>query len=91
MNHRPKSLDPLKCQTEVVTPGLRFFYYHQCTRKPWKDGKCKVHHPDNIKAREEAREAESKQRWENSPTMKLVAALEKIKKLEREIKRLKSK
>jgi hypothetical protein len=55
MNRKP--LDPAKCQTEVPTPGLRGFYYHQCTRKPRKDGKCKIHHPDEIKERERKREA----------------------------------
>lgn len=30
---------------------------HQCTRKPWRDGWCKTHHPDTIKAKDDARQA----------------------------------
>lgn len=30
------------------------FTYRRCTRKPWKDGYCKQHHPETVKARDEA-------------------------------------
>lgn len=29
------------------------FYSHRCTRKDWKDGYCKYHHPDSVKKRRE--------------------------------------
>jgi hypothetical protein len=29
----------------------------QCSRKPWRDGYCKQHHPDTVKARNEASQA----------------------------------
>jgi len=34
-------------------------FHRPCTRNLWKDGFCKQHHPDSVKARDEARE----QKW----------------------------
>ena len=41
-----------KCQTSVITPGMRGMFTHQCTRKVWKDGFCKLHHPETVAIRE---------------------------------------
>ena|SRR3990167_11093803 len=40
-----------RCKKTVYTN--RGFSSHQCTRKKWKDKFCKIHHPDNVKARQE--------------------------------------
>jgi hypothetical protein len=34
------------------------FHGVQCSRKPWKDGFCKQHHPANVQARREKRDAQ---------------------------------
>ena len=54
---------------------------HQCSRKPWKDGYCKQHHPDTVKSREAKRtakwDAESKrQRLEEARSAVADAAME---------------
>lgn len=36
------------------------FHNYQCSRKPWRDGYCKQHHPDTV----EQRKAESMERWQ---------------------------
>lgn len=36
---------------------------HQCSRKAVKDGYCKQHHPDAVKAKKEAREKQWEQEW----------------------------
>ncbi len=33
---------------------------YQCSNKEWKDGFCKIHHPDSVKSRQE----KSRKRWE---------------------------
>lgn len=40
-----RTLDPERCQTWVPGDGM-VMRFHQCARKPWKDGKCKQHHHD---------------------------------------------
>jgi len=30
------------------------FHHYQCSRKIWKDDRCKQHHPDTIKEKQEA-------------------------------------
>ncbi len=49
-----------KCKYKVY-PHDRWgaFHPHQCHKNTWKDGYCKQHHPDTVKARDEARE----KRW----------------------------
>ena len=39
-----------RCKKTIYTN--RGFSSHQCTRKIWKDRFCKIHHPDNVKARQ---------------------------------------
>ena len=38
---------------------FRNYSYYPCSRKPWKDGYCKQHHPETVAARATQREA----RW----------------------------
>jgi hypothetical protein len=38
---------------------FRDYHSSQCHSKIWKDGRCKIHHPETIKAKDEKRQA----RW----------------------------
>ena len=62
--------------------------YHPCLRNAVKDGFCKQHHPDAVKARRD----KTAERWavkmESSPLSK---AMRRIAELEAEIERLKGK
>jgi len=49
----PEVLSPQFCQ-KVTWAN---WGSHQCSRKPWKDGYCKQHHPDTVKYREAKRTA----------------------------------
>jgi hypothetical protein len=78
------------CKKSVYPAGMRFPLPHRCMKKAWKDGFCKTHHPENVKIREQESAARYKEQWEQSPTMKLIRALERIKELEAIIKTLSS-
>lgn len=49
---------------------------HQCSRKPWKDGWCKQHHPDSEAKRREESMRRYQAKFANSPTAKLVKVVE---------------
>lgn len=49
-------MDNGKCTAQI----FRNYHFYPCTRKAWKDGYCKQHHPNTVKARDEARH----QKWE---------------------------
>ncbi len=76
-----------RCSQKVYPNELwGSFYPHQCHRKVWKDGFCKIHHPDSVKIREE----KSRKRWEEKQKKDpLIIALKKISQLEKENKTLK--
>ncbi len=44
--------DKERCKSTVHEEGRGVGHY-QCTRRPWKDGWCKQHHPDSVAKREE--------------------------------------
>ena len=44
-----------KCKARIYH-GIGFFEHH-CSRRAWRDGFCKQHHPDTVKARAEKRAA----------------------------------
>lgn len=45
-----------KCKKTVWTGNRpQGLTSHQCTRKAVKDGYCKIHHPDEVKKREDKR------------------------------------
>jgi beta-phosphoglucomutase-like phosphatase (HAD superfamily) len=59
--YRPRwgVVDANKCKSEVVEyQGLRRIE-SQCSRKSWKDGWCKQHHPES----EAARAAKREEQW----------------------------
>lgn len=73
---------------EMVSGSGRFgsFHQHKCTKPEWKDGWCKVHHPESY----EKRYQESlKREEENRKQTPLYKARERIKELEAEIALLK--
>ena len=50
-----------RCKERVH--AARSFNGHPCSRKAVRDGYCKQHHPEAVKARAEARKAESDAFW----------------------------
>ena len=79
-------INPERCK-ELV-PGVGGWHRNQCSRKPWKDGYCKQHHPDSVKKRQEKAERLYQEKRAKSPWVLLGKANEKIKRLEAKIKRL---
>jgi hypothetical protein len=63
----------------------RFGGGHQCTRKIWKDSHCRIHHPETVRARQEAREKKWEEDYKNDP---LRVACRQIEELKEENKRL---
>jgi hypothetical protein len=62
---------------------------HQCSRKAVKDGYCKQHHPDTVKARREKSEARAAEKEKQSLWYRLKIAQQRITELEAEVKKLK--
>lgn len=46
---------------------MKGYHLKQCTRKIWKDGFCKQHHPETVKAKNDKRERRWKFKMENNP------------------------
>jgi lipopolysaccharide biosynthesis glycosyltransferase len=82
------SLNPHNCQKRVYHG--RFLLSSQCSRKPWKDGWCKQHHPDSVVARIEAADKRYEEKRKESPWYKLAKALKRVAKLEAELTRFRS-
>lgn len=65
------------------------FYFYPCSRKAWKDGYCKQHHPESVKARQEKSETLYREKLKNSPwtiaknlTAENAALKERVRELE---------
>lgn len=71
------------CQKRVYDE--RGFHSSRCSRKAVRDGWCKQHHPDAVKARQEKSEKEYREKWNKSPEMCLQRALKRIGELELKI------
>jgi hypothetical protein len=71
-----------RCKTTVY-PNDQYgaFHGHQCKKPVWKDGYCKVHHPEAVEQRSKDATERWNQKWANSPQMQLHNALEEIKTL----------
>lgn len=54
-NPNGRKYEASKCMEEVCESGRGALHY-QCSRKIWKDGFCKQHHPATIEAKLSARE-----------------------------------
>ena len=89
MIHQGK-IDETKCKEDVESPGFRGMFSHQCSRNVWKDGYCRIHHPDNVKIRQAKQD---ERRENNNPYFimmdysdKLRKANERIAELEAELR-----
>lgn len=76
--------DETRCKERVYS----HWRSRQCHRKAWKDGYCKQHHPDTVKARRDAANKRYEEKQKQSPWYKLEQAHKRIAELEAEIKRL---
>ncbi len=56
-------MDHTRCK-EMVWAG---YHKHQCSRKRWKDGYCKQHHPDSVAKRREEQTKRYEQRRKEAP------------------------
>jgi hypothetical protein len=76
------SLDPERCKAGVWSKD-RWSTYSQCSKKPHKDGWCKIHHPDAEAARNAAsnakHEADRRKRVMGWYGERFMAALIKIR------------
>jgi len=75
------------CKKQVFVQGG--WRTRQCSRRIWKDGYCKQHHPDSVKKREQEKEARWLEKKKESPYYLLEKANCKIRELEEENKQLK--
>lgn len=76
-----------RCKEMVSTPGV-WSKSHQCSRKEWRDGWCKQHHPDSVDARRKLAEERYKQQQENSPWRRLQKKDMEIEQLKSELSAL---
>ena len=53
--------------------------YAQCSRKAWKDGYCKQHHPDTVVERQKRSQETWKRKQENMPVARLNRELDEKK------------
>lgn len=77
----------VRCKERVWPPPG--WHSYQCTRKVWKDGYCKQHHPDSVKKRREETENRRHEQFENSPYCIIQRLTEENKKLKEENVKLK--
>lgn len=74
-----------KCKKRVYSGEHCDFSGHQCSHNAWKDGYCKMHHPETVKAKNDASqakwEAEYEARRANDPHIKLAEANKRIEEL----------
>lgn len=60
-----------RCKTEVPQRGMAFARWAQCSRKSWKDGYCKQHHPDTVEARNIKLRKQYEEKQKNQPYYRL--------------------
>ena len=84
-------MDDLRCK-ETVYPNERWgsFYPHQCEKKIWKDGYCKIHHPDTVAEMRRKSDEQYKIKQKQSAWYLLGEAQKRIQELELEIEKLRS-
>lgn len=72
----------------AIAQGSWTVSFRQCSRKPWKDGWCKQHHPDTEEERQAQRMVRSRQKQERSLAFLLQLAREEIARLKARIAEL---
>ena len=78
-------MDDSKCKESVMWDS---WHSRQCTRKIWKDGFCKQHHPETVKERQKESQRKWEERRKKEPWYLLKIAQERIAELEAEVARL---
>ena len=73
-----RPVDPNRCKASVYSND-RAALFHQCSRKPWKDGWCKQHHPDSEKARQEASAERYERHLDNLPGMRAARTIKHLR------------
>ena len=74
------------CKEQV----FRDWHNYPCSRKAWKDGYCKQHHPDSVKARDAERTRKWEVKKEESPYRKIETLNADLTALRAENERLKA-
>jgi len=84
-------MDKKKCK-KIVYPKGRYGAFHPygCSRNAVKAGYCKQHHPDSVVARIKKSKERYEIKYKNSASGRLEKARKRIKELEKEIARLKT-
>lgn len=82
-------MDETRCREEVQK-RLGWGYFYQCSRKIWKDGYCKQHHPESVKKRQEKATRRHEESQKKTCWYKLNEAQKTIVDQAAEIKRLKA-
>ncbi len=72
-------------QCKEIVPNKFSVTFRRCSFKAWKDGYCKIHHPDSVKARQEKQRLKYEEERAKSPYMLLQKATERYQQLEREL------
>jgi hypothetical protein len=54
-----------RCKGMSSTDTSHILGKRQCLRKAWRDGYCRIHHPDTTKAKNAVREAQYKKQQES--------------------------
>ena len=72
-----------RCKESV--PNNFSVTFRRCSFKAWKDGYCKIHHPESVKARQEKQRIKYEADRAKSPYMLLQKATERNQQLEREL------
>lgn len=87
-SHDP-ALDKSHCLASVPDGG-RSVGHHQCSRRPWKDGWCKQHHPDSVANRREESNRRYEKKRKTSLPYRYGELLEKLDALRAENERLRN-
>jgi hypothetical protein len=77
-------MDKERCK-KLVMSGYHSF---QCSRKIWKDGYCKQHHPDSVKARQDAANRRYEEKRKNSAWGRLEKKTIQVIELKSELRHL---
>lgn len=75
-----------KCKEHVSNDG---WHWYNCRKPIWKDGYCKIHHPESVQKRIEKSIEKEKEKYELSPLGRLITAQKEIEKLKKENEKLK--
>lgn len=57
---------------------MKGYALYQCSRKAWKDGYCKQHHPDTVKVLQEESERKWREKYDTSPLTKALGAIKEL-------------